>query len=92
MLYYIHFAADAKVSEPIPPVNQMVSVEADSPQQAIDLLAHSGRVPQSRCAWANVVLSVHPNGVPHWVQTFKLTPTSQIQLDSSPPKGGLGGV
>jgi hypothetical protein len=69
--YHVHFAADHR--EPLPPVDQLPSVDADSPGTAVEAMLQAGRGPQVQgLRWARVVLSVHDNGVPRQVMRFPI--------------------
>lgn len=83
VLYRVHFAATP--DEPMPVIDELVAVEADSPERAATLLMESGRVPQDQSLkWACVVVAVHPNGRPKLVMRYPLTPVAKILVDSTP--------
>jgi len=83
MLYHVHFAAEPDA--PVPLVDELVAVEADTPEQAASLLVESGRVPQDQpLNWAHVVVAVHPNGRPKLVMRYPLTP-EKITVAWTPP-------
>lgn len=70
-LYYVNFAFEH--TDPLPPVSELVCVEADNPKSAVEAMLRAGRVPQvPGLRWARVVVAVHGNGVPSQVMRFPI--------------------
>ena len=62
MLYPVHIAATRH--EVRPPVAELTTIEADSPQEALELLKRETFVapPDVKTVWLKVIVSVWPNG------------------------------
>ena len=61
--YPVHIAASP--DEPLPPVAELTTIEADSPEEALAKLRREALVLSGgmvKTVWLNVVLSVWPNG------------------------------
>lgn len=71
MRYHVHFAADA--AEPLPPVADLATVDADSPVAAVEALLQAGRYPQTRgLRWARVVVAFRQDGTPIRLARFPI--------------------
>jgi hypothetical protein len=71
--FYVHFAVSH--AQPLPPVAELPTIEADDPAKAVEALLANGCFPQDPLIrWARVVVSVHDNGVPSLVMRFPVTP------------------
>jgi hypothetical protein len=82
--YYVHFAFEH--TDPLPPVRELASVDADDPRSAVEALLKAGRVPQvPALRWARVVLSTHENGVPSQVMRFPITADEGAAIDWNLP-------
>ena len=59
-VFHIHFAADP--DDPVPPLAELPSIEADDPVAAVEALLAAGRYPQDPAIrWARVVVGFHPD-------------------------------
>jgi len=84
-LYRVHFAAEH--TDPIPPVESLLSIDATDPVASVEQLCREGRVPQTGILrWARVVLTVE-NGRARHVLRVPITPDRQVPLDWQPPGG-----
>ena len=65
-LYHVHFAADP--DDPVPPLAELPSVEADDPQKAVEAMLVAGCYSQDPAIrWARVVVGVHNDGSPRFL-------------------------
>jgi hypothetical protein len=78
--YRVHFAASH--TDPIPPVESLVSIEANDPVDAVDKLCRAGQVPQAELVkWARVVLAVAENGRATRALRVPVMPSHVVPLD-----------
>ena len=69
--YHIDFAADP--DDPVPPLAELPSIEADDPVAAVEALLAAGRNPQDPAIrWARVVVGFHPDGSPRFLLRFPM--------------------
>jgi len=70
--YPVHIAATHH--EPPPPVAELTTIEADSPEQALELLKRETFVapPDVKTVWLKVVVSVWPSGEARHVLTTEV--------------------
>ena len=68
----------------------MRTVDANTPQAAVQVALNAGMVPQDRIyKWARVITEV-ADGVPTKALRFEILPDSMLPLDWLPPDGDLG--
>jgi|GEM_PF-1283034 hypothetical protein len=78
--YRVHFAANH--TDPIPPVETLLSIEANDPVDAADKLCRAGHVPQAELVkCARVVLAVAENGRATRALRVAVTPAHVVPLD-----------
>lgn len=87
-IYRVHFAAAH--TDPIPPVESLLTVDANDPISAVEQLClfREGRVPQAgSMRWARVILTVAENGRPRHVLRVPITVDRQVPLNWQSPGG-----
>jgi hypothetical protein len=70
--YYVHFATSH--AQPLPPLAELPSIEADDPAKAVEAMLANGWVSQDPAIrWARVVAGLHPDGSPRLLMRFPIT-------------------
>ena len=79
--YPVHISATRH--DPPPPVAELTTIEADSPQEALELLKRETFVapPDVKTVWLKVVVSVWPNGNARQVMTTEMPVERVIDLN-----------
>jgi hypothetical protein len=78
VMWHIWFAVE--VHDPAPPLSDMQTVEADTPQGAVEALVNTGRVPQTGklYRWARVVIE-SVDGKPTKALRFPVAPEAKCR-------------